>query len=225
MDINFSTQNLITIHYPRKAGGKFINMVLALHPNILFQHEMLAKIKIAGKQNILKSFETVMWTFNKKIQTGNHIEFDNNALSGFNRIHLDDDITADEKLCNQLWRDLTNQRKFYFLMTDHKDGSAFRRYNKRKILKLINYDWILELRQSENNEASFEDKLVTLSDPYTFDMLAVKESNLFVREIKKVFDYLDLDQPDDQTVFAKHLEALRTAFLKTCKIGMDKLDD
>ena len=90
---------------------------------------------------------------------------------------------------------------------------------------MINYDWILELRQSENNEASFEDKLVTLSNPYTFDMSAVKDSKLFVEEIKKIFTYLDLDQLDDQTVFAKHLEALRKAFLETCKIGMDKLDD
>ncbi len=225
MEINFLTEKLITIHYPRKAGGKFINMCLALHPNILFQHEKLAKMKMAGKQDLLRSFETVRWTFDKKIKTGDHIEFDNNALSGFNRIHLDDDITADEKLCNQLWRELTNQQKFYFFMTDHKDGSAFRRYTKRKILKLINYNWILELRESENNETSFEDKLMPLSDPYTFDMSVVKESHLFLDEINKVFDYLDLHQLDNQNIFAKHLEELRTAFLKTCKIGMDKLED
>ena len=220
--INFLTENLITIHYPREGGGKFINMVLALHPSILFQHELLAKAKIAGKLDLTKSFDTVMWTFNEKIRTGNHVEFENFVLAGFNRVHLDNDITADEKQSNELWRDLTNQQKFYFLMTDHKNGSSFRRYTKRKILKLVNYDWILQLRKSKNNEASFEKKLVPLSKAYTFDMSAIKECNLFFEEIIKVFDYLDLEHPDDQTDFATNLEALRKAFLKTCKIGFTK---
>jgi hypothetical protein len=221
--INFNTENLITIHYPREGGGKFINMALALHPNILFQHELLAKAKIAGKLSLTKSFETVMWTFDEKVKTGNHVEFDNFVLSGFNRVHLDNDITADEKQSNQLWRELTNQQKFYFLMTDHKNGSAFRRYIKRKILKLINFDWILKLRQSENNESTFEDRLVPLSQAYIFDMETIKESNLFLKEINKVFNYLGLDQPHDET-FAKHLEELRKGFLKTCKIGFGSND-
>lgn len=218
MEINFSTENLIVTNYPGKAGGKFINMVLALHPNIVFQHENLARLKMTGKQDLDSSFTTALKVLEAKRDRGVHVEYDCTLLADFNSLHLDDDIMADEKRSNQLWKELTNQEKFYFLMVDHDDGRSFKRYPNRKTLRLINFDWIVSDRGGPYPQS---DKCTQehLSNSYDLDMSSIKDTMAFDKEINKILDFIGVEQPENEELFKAHLETLRKTFLETYKIG------
>lgn len=235
MDINFSTENLIVTIYPPFAGGKFINKALALHPMILLQHEKFAKMKMSGEQDIDSSFQQVLKVLEAKKKRITHIEYDDNLLANFHQNHLDSDITADEKLSNQLWRELTNQKKFYFIMTSHYDGKPFRRYTNRKSLKLINFEWLVDQRLDEPlrtrtwpekisdlNKAYgglYDQSMNNLPNPHPFDVSAIKSDGSFTNEIYKVLEWLGLSAPNDKELFDLNLERLRKAFLETYRIG------
>ena len=218
MDINFFTEKLIVTTFQPLAGGKFINMALALHPNILFQDEKLARLKMMGKQDIEKSFQTTSSTFSKKIELGQHIEYGCEGLAGFHGGMLDSDIKADEKNCNQLWIELTNQQKYYFFMVDCSPGDEiqFKRYPNRKTLRLKNHEWIIDQRGGSPAIYNKPD----LPNSFCFDMSSIKDSIAFRKEIYSVLDFLGLALSDAQ-VFESYLEHLRKGFLQTYKIGFE----
>ena len=221
MEINFSTENLIVSNYPGWAGGRFIQIALALHPNILFQNENLARSKMMGEQDIESSYKTASVVFDEKRKTGRHVEYGCQGLAGFHCGHLVGDITADEKLGNQLWKELTNQKKFFFFMVNPGDTKSFRRYTNRKILTLKNFEWIIEQRGGQPDEPMAED----LTNPHSFDMNSINDSILFKNEIYSVLKYLDLPQTNDQVVFEMYLDNLRKGFLETYKIGFESDND
>jgi len=218
VEINFSTENLVVTNYPDWGGGKFIQMALALHPDILLQQERLARLKMEGKQDIYDSYMSVMKTFEAKKMRKHHIEYGCNFLAGFSGSHLDLDILADEKMCIQLWKTLTNQEEFYFFMVDHGDGKSFRRYINRKTLRLKNCGWIIEKRKGSYDEPEQEN----LPNSFQFDMNSVKNSEDFLNEINLALDFIGVAHFRDQKVFSTHLEKIRETFLETFTIGFGK---
>lgn len=219
MDINFSTQNLIVSNFERNAGGKFINMVLALHPDILLQDEGLAKRKMNGVEDIESSYKDASRTFTEKSQTGQHKEYGCTELAGFNGFDLQRDTQADEKRCNGFWIDLTNQERFYFFMVDHGEGTIFHRYGNRKTIRLKNYEWIVQARGVSSENRS---RQVHLENVIHVDMSSIKDQVAFNKEIRSVFDFIGVSQPNEQQVFDHFLEKLRKGFLETLKIGFNK---
>jgi len=223
MDINFKTDRLLIMHYPIGAGGKFVQMCLALHSEVLFIHEKLSRIKMRNNFNNSRSFDMAMWPFYKKLEVGEHIEYGCNELGGFNSSHLEKDTRADEKLCNQLWIELTNQDRFYFSMTQHSNANPFVRYTHRKTLALVNYDWIMRPRRGITKDVLCDDQPIGSPDYETFDMKSITNRTMFEREIFKIFDYLELQDPETPEL-SGHLDRLRRIFLKTYKLGFDRED-
>ena len=236
MEINFDTGNLIITHYPQLAGGKFINKALALHPKVLFQHEQFARSKMAGQQDIEGSSALIQRILNAKKLRNEHIEYDETLIGNFNHGELYQDIMADEKNCSNFWKELTNQDEFYFCMTDHGNGTAFKRYPNRKTLRLVNFEWLVDDRVSERirelpltekakhlNTISGEvyevSKMADLSNLFLFDMTSVKDSASFKEEITKVLDFVGLPIPEDDKIYFSCLEEIRNVFLETYKIG------
>jgi hypothetical protein len=218
MDINFSTKNLIVSNYQSKAGGKLINMASALHPNILLQDERLARSKMTGEQDVKTSFDMIWWTFAEKKRTGDHIEFGCVDLTGFHGGQLEVDITHDDKASNTLWRQLTNQEKFYFFMVDHGKGTAFERYINRRTLRLRNFEWLVAQR---GDDADL-DTQPELPNQHTVDMSSIQDRVGFNKEIRAIFDFINLPQPSEAQVFDQCLEDIRKGFLETYKIGFNK---
>ncbi len=224
MKINFNTKNLIVLNYPRGAGGKFISLALAVHPRVLIQEEKMARLMMRRGADKSMGFNLAMKTFEKSEKINSHFEFGCEALSGFNAEHLVKDLTADEKVSNDLWKELTNQDKFYFFMVDHSTESFYSRYKNRKTIRLINYDWIMKDRRIDkkvNLPFVFEENLDrNLNDlSITFNMESIKDSILFVKEVNNILSFLGLDVETDST---EQIEKLRKRFMETFKTGFNK---
>jgi len=221
--INFNTDKLVVLHYPVGAGGKFIQNCLALHNKILFINEKFSRVKMKGNFKTALSFEIAMWPFRKKLEVGEHIEYACRNFAGFNSYHLQKDPKADEKMCNDFWKQLTNQDEFYFFMTEHFNANPFSRYPNRQTIVLKNYDWIIKPRRNIDVDILCDDKPAGASNFDTFDMNSIKERTSFEREILKIFDYLELED-SETTILSDKLDTLRRFFLKTYKIGFDRND-
>ena len=222
-NINFDTDKLVVLHYPIGAGGKFIQSCLALHSKILFINENFSRRKMKGNFKTGLSFELAMWPFRKKLEVGEHIEYTCTNLAGFNSHHLEKDPRADEKMCNDFWKQLTNQDEFYFFMTEHCNANPFSRYPSRQTIVLKNYDWIMKPRRNISVDILCDDTPAGANNFDTFDMNSIKERTLFEREIFKIFDYLELADPETP-ILSDKLDELRRFFLKTYKIGFDRDD-
>lgn len=59
MAINFDTENLVVLCYPREAGGKFLINCLGLSNNAVLQDSLLANEQLNGKIDQLKKFELI----------------------------------------------------------------------------------------------------------------------------------------------------------------------
>jgi len=218
VDINFSTDRLIVINYPGGAGGKFISLALGLHPDILIQEQKIARLQMREGASPRMGFDLAMKTFEKKRDTNKHFEYGCMELANFNGGDLQDDATADERLCNDFWRELTNQNRFYFFMIDHTDGNEYEKYVNRKTIRLINYEWIMKER--EIIPTKFEHDIN--GDSIAFDMESIKEKSSFIDEIYKIFNFLGLEESIKAFDYSIQLDTLRTSFLDTNKIGFTK---
>lgn len=236
VEINFSTENLIVTNYPALAGGKFITKILALHPMILLQHQKFAKMKMAGEQDIESCFAITKKILDAKKNRLEHVEYDDTLLADFSGNDLHIDIKRDEEKSNKLYRDLTNQKKFYFCMIDHQDGTAMKRYVNRKTLRLRNYEWIVDDRIAKPladlpwhekvphltrtyGDTYDQSKQASIPNLHHFDMSSLQEKELFKTEINKALDFIGLSEPEEYEVFYRCLEDLRKGFLDTYKIG------
>tara|TARA_E500000331_G_scaffold356888_1_gene416647 strand:- start:1167 stop:1847 length:681 start_codon:yes stop_codon:yes gene_type:complete len=221
MEIDFTTRNLVIMHYPAGAGGKFIQMALALHPQILFQDEILAKTQMKRGLDGKKSFDIAMWTFNKKIKTGRHVELGCQRLAGFNSNHLRDDMNADEKMCNDTWRKLTNQEEFIYFMTEHGNGNQYRKYANRKVIKLKNFEWIIQARRGRQEDTGFDATLTESPTSIHFDMETLRSRNKFESEIIKTLAFVGVRDIDQEAEYSEYLDKLRMTFLNTFEIGFE----
>ena len=216
MVINYDTNKLIILKYPPGAGGKFLNVLLNLHPNILIQEKLMAKYQMKN-MSIEFGYELAMKTFKNIKKTGEHFEFGCNQMANFNCYDLEKDIDSDENKSNGFWKELTNQNEFYFFMVEHYAHSLYRKYPNRKTIILENYDWILEGR---NKKMKFIDSTPTNS--IFFDMNSIQDNMAFNNEFEKIILWLELDMPIKTFDFYNKLESLRTNFLETYKTGFDK---
>ena len=215
MDINYDTDRLVVLRYPPGGGGKFISLALNLSPDILVQDEKLAKLQMQNKSHPKISFDLAMNTFNRKKQTNRHIEHGCNQLANFNAEALLEDPDADQKLSNDLWKTLTNQKEFYFFMMDQTADDQYKKYKNKKIITLKNCGWILKNRNI--NEADIDN----IGQGIYFNMESVQSTDVFYKEIEKTLKHLGASMPSKDN-FSKQLDSLRKNFLEVISIGFIK---
>lgn len=217
MDINFETDKLLVLNYPEGAGGKFISLALGVHPEIIVQDEKLAGLQMRDNADLLMGYNLAMKAFSKSINGDQHFEYGCGQLAGFRADMLIEDEKADEKNCNDFWRELTNQKKFYYFLIDHTDKNLLAKYTKRKTIRLINYDWILQDRKWQDKTLAH----TTDGECITFDMQSIKDNKAFIDEIYKIFDWLGM-KAKNSLGYSVQLETLRTKFLETYQIGFNE---
>ena len=208
MDINYNTDKLIILNYPKFAGGKFISLCLALDPTVIHQDERLARAKIKGGTNNNKSFNISKAVLTKS-QTS-HFELGCGELAGFNS---GDKIEEQAGLANDLWRELTQQTEFYFPMVDHR-GGLWAHYPNARHIVFKNYDWILEARGRGIKKIN-EDSLKKENIVY-FDSSAVKDCTAFRDEIRNLFEDFGFREPNWDRI-----EELRSIWMDTFTIGFN----
>ena len=215
MEINYDTDRLVVLRYPPGGGGKFVSLALNLSPDILIQDERLAKLQMKNKRHPLISFDSAMNTFNKKKQTNRHIEYGCNQLANFNAEDFLEDPNADQKLSNDLWKTLTNQKEFYFFMVDQTADDQYKQYKNKKVITLKNYEWILKNRNINVSE-TFD-----IGQDIFFNMESIQSTDAFNKEIESTLRHLGASIPVDNN-FSQQLESLRTNFLEVLSIGFLK---
>ena len=216
MEIDYSTRNLVVLNYPEGGGGKFISLALALNPGVLIQEEKMARLMMREDADTSMGFLLAMKAFEKSEKGNKHFEFGCGQLAGFNAQMLVENPNADNDNCNDLWRQLTNQKDFYYFMIDHTERNLLAKYKNRKTIRLVNYDWIMEARQWKVK------KLLHAVDgeEFIFDMNTIKDEKDFLSETKRAIGFLNLSNADSE--FDARLEIIRKKFLETFKIGFNK---
>ena len=208
-EINYNTDRLIILNYPSLGGGKFISLCLALSPKVLHQDKKLAEFKINGKFNEKHSLQIARFIFKKTVKSNNHFELGCMQLAGFNST---DEKQNQELLANELWRELTHQKEFYFCMGDHL-ADRWDHYPEAYYIIFKNCEWIVEKRNRSVSKKNYEQGK-KLEKIIYFDQNSIKDAGLFKQEIKKLYDFFKLEEPN-----WNHIEELRCSWLDTFKIG------
>lgn len=209
MKTNYQTDQLVIINYPAGAGGKFISLCLAIAENFLHQDYHLAKIKIEKKLNEKKSFDISSKILNKS-SMNQHFELGCVQFAGFNVFNKE----HQEELSNELWRQCTNQKEYFFCMMNSLTFNVWKDYPNSKHIILKNYDWILKERNK---------KIIPIIDTKTFsnyiefDMESCKNKFSFLESIDMVCTFLNIKIKDKEL-----LDSLRLNFLKTFRMGFEK---
>lgn len=206
MEINYNTKKLVILNYQAGGGGKFISLCLALDKNVLHQDRYLAKKKM---ERIVDSFAINKVILQKSTKKNNHFELGCFQLAGFN---ANDNMKQQEIKANDLWKKLTNQDKYYFVMVDN-GSNRWGHYPNANHIILRNYDFILKGRNI-NLEKPISFEQLDCKKKISFDCESIKNKTSFKNEIFRLFDFLLLDEP-----CLDHIEEFRYYFLKTFKIG------
>jgi hypothetical protein len=216
MQINFNTDKLVVFKYPYGAGGKFISLCLGIHPLVLSADKKISMIKMKHQVDENFGFKVAMKTFQHKKDQGRHFEYHfPTEMAGFTDDDLEADITADEKKCLDSWIELTNQNKFLFCMTEHREltSSPFSRYPNRKTIQITNFEWVHRARRIE-----MQNLHTTANDNhFVFAMNSVQNEIPFKNEMRRLYDSLGL-----QFVSENYLETLRKEFIETMSLGFEK---
>jgi hypothetical protein len=216
MRINFDTDRLIVFNYPGGAGGKFITLCLALDPCVLHQDQDHARNKIEGRLGVEESFEISRTSLIRSMTDPNnqHFQFNDEDFAGFHDGHP---IEEQEQKSTTLWRELTNQDKFYFCMTSHF-GNQWKHYPNATNIIFKNYEWILDkrnkpLKMKRIYEEHFPDKERLLF----FDQNSITGRQAFQDELGKLFTHFGLGYPNWD-----HVEQLRKTWLQSFEIGFNQ---
>lgn len=209
MDTNYQTDRLVIITYPNGAGGKFISLCLSVSENFLHQDYHLAKIKIKKKLDEKRSFDISSRVLNKS-STGQHFELGCMQFAGFSVF----DKERQEELSNDLWRQCTNQKEYFFCMINPFVSNRWEDYPNAKHIILKNYDWILRER---NIEIPPIVDTKTFGNYIEFDMESCKNKFSFLESIDMVCAFLKIRIEDKEL-----LNSLRLDFLKTFQLGFEK---
>jgi hypothetical protein len=215
MDINFQTKNLIIIHFNPGAGGKFLSMCLALNENVLPLQPLYAKNKLLKHWSENKSFRATMSVLKLSEKTKTHLEFSHGVdLYGFSYI---DDYSAQIKKSNKFFKDLTNQKKYFFFLTNHFTTiDIFTHFKKAKNIIIINDERLLKIRKKKGN-TNFTKISKKFKDCFLFDISTVRNNELFYNEIKNLCGWLKLEIKNNSL-----LADLRKQFVKNLKINILK---
>ena len=209
MNINYQTDHLIIINYPAGAGGKFISLCLALSENVLHQDYILATLKLKSCLKEIQSFRISSAVMNKSIKENNHFELGCIQLAGFNVYSKD----QQEVLSNVLWKECTNQKKYFFCMMNNSNINRWNDYPNAKHIILKNYTWILKKRNLEKKDFQTVNK-DTFKNYIDFNMESLLEKNSFLNCFDSLCNFLKIEIKNKTL-----LEDLRLTFLKTFKIG------
>jgi len=213
-EINYNTDRLIVFNYPGGAGGKFISLCLALSPQVLHQDQESAKTKINGLMNEQYSFQISkdIIAQSKKNNSNNHFQLGCMEFAGFNDGHNKE---MQSTLANNLWRELTNQRSFYFCMASHH-GNMWQHYPEAYHIIFKNYEWILEAR-NKIIPNFYQENYVKLKKIIYFDQKSIGDSVSFKKEISKLYSFFKLAEPN-----YNFIEELRKIWLDSFRVGFDE---
>jgi hypothetical protein len=205
-EINYNTDKLIVFNYPGGAGGKFITLCLALSPLVLHQDKEMAKNKMNGSITQEQSLQFGLNLLKGKSE--DHSQLGCKEFVGFNDGHT---AEMQSKLANDLWRELTNQNKFYFCMVSHH-GNMWRHYPNTLHIIIKNHEWVLESRKKSKPKKHFniykKEKLTS------FDQSSIQDMSLFKKEIKKLYSFFHLEEPN-----WSFIEEMRVTWLKNFTKG------
>jgi hypothetical protein len=197
--MNFNTDKLVICHYPGGAGGKFILSVLAISENFAHQNRFFAQQKIKDKMDEEISYRIsyeVMNYFNLK---GKRYEFGCEEFCGFDTTQLPDSIEQ----AHDSFRNLCEQDKCYFALTNHGDHRPFDIFPNAKHLVIDNYGWILKRRDKKQIDHPTYPK-----NALHFDHASTLDQEFFANDIKKLCGELKIEIKN-----LKLVESLRQKFL------------
>lgn len=208
--INYNTKKLIVINYPGGAGGKFIAMCLALSDDVLYQHPDLANKKINGNLNSIESYQAGLRLL-KSSKNNVHSQFNDDQFAGFNDGHS---IDEQNNSATVLWKTLTNQNKYWFIMTSHF-GNQWKHYPNAYNIIIKNYEFILKDRQKHLQEKRiFEEHFTDKNRLLFFDQSSVKNKQSLKDELSKLIYFFKMSEPNWD-----HIEQFRKYWLSSLKIG------
>ena len=123
IQINRETDKLVVLNYPFEGGGKFISLVLALHPKFVHQDKVLASLKMKYDYDQLWSFRYSLECIEQnKPEVDKHFEFGCFRLAGFHNDH--GQMEKDDELANNVFRTLCHNNTHYFPMVNQNKESV-----------------------------------------------------------------------------------------------------
>ena len=211
--INRQTEKLVVLNYPFEGGGKFISLVLALHPKFVHQDKVLASLKMKYDYDQLWSFRYSLECIEQnRPEVDKHFEFGCFGLAGFHQHH--GQIEKDDELANNIFRTLCHNDTHYFPMVNQNKENAYYKYVNAKHLMYQNCDWILEGRTNSSKirpEYKVDDDR---NNTHDFDMESITSFTHFYDEIHKTLLWLGLDDLEEE-----YVDTLRKKWIETYRIG------
>ena len=217
MKLNFQTKNLIILNYNIGSGGKFLSMCLALNEYVLPMHKLFLKNKIDKHWPESRSFRAYESWMKMSEKHGYHIEFSHgDEQYGFN---LDDDRSSQIKKANERFIKLTNQKKYFFCLTNHYYAMPnYDHFVNARNIMIHNDESVRKMRNSFDPAQKFNSKIIDdYKNHILFDISSVFDSESFFLEIKKTFEWLELKVPAYDL-----LDKLRERFVNNLKIPLKK---
>ena len=199
LPLNRQTEKLVILNYPFEGGGKFIGLVLALHPKFVHQERVLASLKMKYNYDQLWSFKYSSDVLSQhKPEVDQHFEFGCVGLAGF--MNYEDQIERDDELANDVFRVLCHNDTHYFPMVNQRQENSYYKYVNAKHLMYQNCDWILEGRQHDSykREKYYYDARPDRKNTHDFDMESITSFTHFYDEIHKTLLWLGLDDLEEE---------------------------
>jgi|TARA_R110002110_G_scaffold114464_1_gene284067 hypothetical protein len=200
--VDYNTDRLIVLNFPRNGGGKFISLCLALDKNMLHQDRRAAVRKMNGKSTKQEAFEFSCSVIDQNSDV--HKELGCWPFAGFDASVSPGDQTAK---ANDLWSAVSRQH-WYFFMVKHPQDYNFDHYPNAHHIAFKNYEWILKDRNSMDSQQTKH------TGNIEFDQESIRNQSLFKNEILNLYTYFKLDEPD-----WNNIEHLRNLWLNNYKKG------
>jgi hypothetical protein len=118
--INFNTENLIIVCYPRHAGGKFLINCLGLSDNAVFQDSELVEKQLTGKFNVNDKFLYLRSKLQDTKNSWRDLDLGCNRLYGFRNLiyRLGPEIVKNLDF-NSVIDELSNSNKKFFIVSHY----------------------------------------------------------------------------------------------------------
>lgn len=100
-DFNFDTENIIIFHFPRYAGGKFVQNCIGLSDNVVFQRQSMAQGQIDGTLSLNDKKEYILTLMQDEDIKEN--EYWADLHLGCSQLFVADDCPGSDKSGNAMW--------------------------------------------------------------------------------------------------------------------------
>jgi len=217
MSINFDTENLIIVHYPQGAGGKFLINCLGLSDDAVLQSNVLAEQQLYQKFTQLDKFKFLkeQLTYVSVREGWNDLHLGCKQLFGVDTStyskQSSEFIKNSSDLFYNIVNDLSNGDKKFFIVAHGLRPLAgiSRVWNCARIINFINYQDFINFRKDFDlvDASSAENKL--FRSVYTTAILW-DTNNYFsvdstVDEIRKLYVTLDLNDFNEDLIREYHM--------------------